>query len=274
MHTCPVVRNAPTYRRWIASASSCASARTSAGSLPPSSSETRVRFSAAIPMISFPVRTLPVKRDLGDPRVLHEHRADLGVATADDVEHAGRQRGGDALERQHERQRRRRRRLDDGRVAGHEGLRQRCGEDRQRPVERDDDRDHAERQARDRGVQRRPFELADAHPPRRRARPRGGSVPPSRASRSRTPCGPCRSRRSAARRARRCPRRGRRATRGSARRARRPRARPTPGTRRARRRPRRAPARRRPRPRSRRRTAGRRDRGRRSCRPPPAARRR
>ncbi len=64
MHTWPVVRNAPTKSLPIVSSVTSASASTSAGSLPPSSSVTRVRLSEAMAMIRLPAPTLPVKPTL------------------------------------------------------------------------------------------------------------------------------------------------------------------------------------------------------------------
>src|SRR3954454_18944545 len=64
MHTWPVARNAPTYSLPIVPSSITESSSTSAGSLPPSSSSTRVRLSAHIAMIRLPAPTLPVKPTL------------------------------------------------------------------------------------------------------------------------------------------------------------------------------------------------------------------
>src|SRR5690606_25433344 len=54
MRTCPVVRNAPVTSRCTAASSRVASSSTTAGSLPPSSSVTRVRFLAAVVIMYWP----------------------------------------------------------------------------------------------------------------------------------------------------------------------------------------------------------------------------
>ena len=62
MQIWPVESKVPLPSRCIASGPRSASASTSAGSLPPSSSATRVNDSAAIAMIRFPPPGLPVKQ--------------------------------------------------------------------------------------------------------------------------------------------------------------------------------------------------------------------
>ena len=64
MHTWPVESNVPPNSAPMASGPRSASGSTIAGSLPPSSSATRVRLPAAIAMIRLPPATLPVKQTL------------------------------------------------------------------------------------------------------------------------------------------------------------------------------------------------------------------
>ena len=61
MHTWPVVMYVAIAIRAISASSKAASSSTIAGSLPPSSSVTRVRLAAAICMMALPPPTLPVK---------------------------------------------------------------------------------------------------------------------------------------------------------------------------------------------------------------------
>jgi hypothetical protein len=78
--------------------------------------------------------------DVLDARVAHHDRAEHGVLAGDHVQHTGRQPLSDLAQRQHRRQRRSRRRLGDHRVPRHQRVRQARREDRERPVERVDDR--------------------------------------------------------------------------------------------------------------------------------------
>ena len=95
-------------------------------------------------MIRLPPLTEPVKQTFA-MSVFWISAGHVLVLAGDDVEHAGRQLLGDALHDAGRRQRRRGRRLDDRGVAGQQRVRQRRAEDRDRPVERHDHRDHAER---------------------------------------------------------------------------------------------------------------------------------
>ena len=97
--------------------------------------------------------------DVPDPRVADDDRADHVVRAGDHVEHARRQRANQVPERLHRRQRRGGRRLHDHRVAGHQRGGQGRGEDRERPVERVDDRDDAAGQPGDRRVERRALDV-------------------------------------------------------------------------------------------------------------------
>jgi hypothetical protein len=94
-------------------------------------------------------------------RILDQHRPDLLVAPADDVQDAGRELLRYPREGLHEAERRRRRRLHHRRVAGHQGVRQRRAHDRERPVEGDDDAHDPERQSRDHRARRRRVERSD-----------------------------------------------------------------------------------------------------------------
>ena len=95
-------------------------------------------------MIRLPPFTRAGEAHLRDVGVLDEPGHVL-VLAGDDVEHAGRQLLGDALDDSRRRERRRGRRLDDRGVAGQQRMRQRGAQDRDRPVERHDHRDDAER---------------------------------------------------------------------------------------------------------------------------------
>ena len=76
MRTCPVVRNAPVTSRCTAASSRVASSSTTAGSLPPSSSVTRVRFLAAVVIMYWPAAVLPVKT------IFWTRRSSISGATA------------------------------------------------------------------------------------------------------------------------------------------------------------------------------------------------
>ena len=93
-----------------------------------------------------------------DARVADHDRPDHGIGSCHDVENARRERESDVAQRSHDRHRRRRRRLDHDGVAGHERVREARAENRERPVEREDDRDDAQRDVGDRRRERRPRE--------------------------------------------------------------------------------------------------------------------
>ena len=65
-----------------------ASAKTTLGDFPPSSSDTRLSDPAASRMMPLPTSVEPVKRDLVDARMPHEGHPDLAAGPRHDVEHA------------------------------------------------------------------------------------------------------------------------------------------------------------------------------------------
>ena len=88
----PFSENTPNSVESIA-ASRSASAKTTAGDLPPSSIESPLRNGAALPKISCPVLLSPVNEMSGTSGMLHERVARLLTEPVDEVEHALRQPG-------------------------------------------------------------------------------------------------------------------------------------------------------------------------------------
>ena len=95
-------------------------------------------------MIRLPPSTLPVKQTFATS-VFWIRPAMFASAPVTTLSTPGGQLLGDALHDARRRQRRRGRRLDDRGVAGQQRVRERGAEDRDRPVERHDDGDDAER---------------------------------------------------------------------------------------------------------------------------------